>query len=104
MVGWCFRGRAGSMHRTLSGAVMDATELCARYAGGERVFRGEILRDLKLGSADLSDIDLHAADLSRADLSGARLTGADLSKAVLFAARLEGAQLIEAHIAGADLR
>lgn len=83
---------------------MDAKELLARYAAGERNFIG----------VDLSQADLRAEDLSGANLSNATLIeiysscvnlfGAKLSNANLRAADLIGANLFDAKLDGANLR
>lgn len=112
---------------------MDAEELLARYASGEREFigvdlRGDNLRGANLSNVNLTEACLLCADLSntnlsnatlveiysscvnlfRAKLSSANLRAADLSAANLFEAKLDGANLsganlIYANLAGANL-
>lgn len=50
---------------------MDADELLAKYAEGQRKFQAEKLAGIDLRGADLSGIDLQNADLTGADLSEA---------------------------------
>ncbi len=57
---------------------MNARELLARYAAGERQFSNVIL-----SQADLRDADLREFHLSDADLSKANLCAVNLSKACL---------------------
>lgn len=64
---------------------MTAAELHARYAKGERDFRGVDLRGLSLSKRrrEAAGMCLRGADLSGADLRGADLSGADLRDTVL---------------------
>ena len=60
---------------------MKASEVLARYAAGERNFRGvnlegQSLKGKDLSGADFSKADIHGADLSYANLTGAYFTGA----------------------------
>jgi 2-iminobutanoate/2-iminopropanoate deaminase len=57
---------------------MQADELLAKYAKGERQFSYAQLRGVGLKGADLSGIDLQSADLTGADLSEAILTKANV--------------------------
>lgn len=110
---------------------MDAKELLARYAAGERKFIGADLNGADLSDANLSEADLtcvnlrnanlrnanlsnaimicdlSAADLSNANLSGATLCAnlidADLSNANLSGANLSAAKLVFAKLHGANL-
>jgi uncharacterized protein YjbI with pentapeptide repeats len=95
---------------------MDAKELLARYAAGERNFIGANLNGADLSDAKLSDIDLTATTLKNvslrnADLTNAvliaNLTDADLSNANLSGATLCGdltdADLSNANLSGANL-
>lgn len=91
---------------------MDAKELLARYAAGERDFpeadlrvddfRGADLRSADLRLANLVRANFTGANLAYADLSGANLDGADLSS-TLYCARLVGANLRGAKFRGANL-
>lgn len=76
---------------------MDAKELLARYASGERNFRG-----LWLSGADLSYAKLSGADLAGARLVGARLVGAEMAGAILSGTELSEANFMDAELSGAD--
>jgi hypothetical protein len=87
---------------------MDISELLARYAAGERDFRGVNLGCAKLFCANLSGVNLSSADLRSAalmyvDLSGANLSGADLKYAHLSASNLSGSNLSNADLTYANL-
>jgi uncharacterized protein YjbI with pentapeptide repeats len=82
---------------------MDASELLARYAAGERDFCGIALSGADLSGADLCGADLCGANLSEANLTTANLTTADLTGAILCGANLCGAILCEANLTTADL-
>jgi uncharacterized protein YjbI with pentapeptide repeats len=87
---------------------MDASELLARYAAGERDFCGVDLSDAYLWGANLSGANLSEAklcgvNLSEANLSGANLSEANLSEADLWAANLSGVDLRGADLSSADL-
>lgn len=60
---------------------MNRAELLARYAAGERNFRGANLIGANLTSADLTGTDLTDAKLTCADLTCTDLTDADLTRA-----------------------
>jgi len=79
-------------------------ELLARYAAGERDFRGANLQGIELQYARLNGINfsrtvLYDARLCRIDLSGADLSGARLGDAVI-----EDIDLSEANLSGAVLQ
>jgi len=78
---------------------MTAAALLARYAAGERDFRG-----VNLESAGLAGAELALANLKRAMLEGANLEGASLAYANLTGATLEGANLADANLVGATLK
>jgi hypothetical protein len=87
---------------------VDAEELLARYAAGERVFGGATLFKADLRGADLRGARLSGADLRGANLTGVNLTGADLvsanlSRALLGVAWLRDADLRDADLGGANL-
>jgi uncharacterized protein YjbI with pentapeptide repeats len=62
---------------------MDAEELLARYAPGERLFCGAVLRGANLPEAALDHGNPIGADLRDANLAGALLSRAGLSRAEL---------------------
>ncbi|MBN3873856.1 pentapeptide repeat-containing protein [Nostoc sp. JL33] len=106
---------------------ITAEELLARYADGERDFRGieliqsegvpldssidlegAILRDINLRGAYLRQADLCRADLTGADLFGVSLEGAWLKRAIvrdanLYSANLSWCDLTEADLGGTNL-
>jgi hypothetical protein len=82
---------------------MDASELLARYAAGERDFCGVCFAQANLSEANLSEAILCPADLCEANLIGANLNGAILIGANLFGANLNGAILNGANLWGANL-
>lgn len=82
---------------------MDAKELLAKYAQGERDFTGIALGECQLIGSDLSDIILRGATLNVANLSSADLTRADLSQALLNVSRLTGVNLSQANLSGCKL-
>ena len=77
---------------------MNANELLAAYAAGQRDFSGA-----NLNGADLTRANLNGADLTRADLNGANLTRANLTRAILYGAILYDAILTRANLYGANL-
>ncbi len=77
---------------------MDASELLARYAAGERDFCGIALSGADLSDADLCGANLSEANLTTADLTGAILCGVNLSEANLTTADLTGANLCDAYL------
>jgi uncharacterized protein YjbI with pentapeptide repeats len=102
---------------------ITAEELLARYADGERDFRGieliqsegvpldssidlegAILRDINLRGAYLRQADLCGADMCGADLFGAYLERAWLDRAIVRDANLFSANLSWCHLTEADLR
>jgi uncharacterized protein YjbI with pentapeptide repeats len=83
---------------------MTAEELLARYAKGQRDFRGVILRGADLRQADLSFAVFQGADLTAANLGGANLFRSDLSRACLCEARLARVNGQQANFEWADLR
>jgi uncharacterized protein YjbI with pentapeptide repeats len=82
---------------------MDAKELLAKYAQGERDFTGIALGECQLIGAELSEIILRGATLNVANLSSADLYRADLSQALLNVSRLTGINLTEANLSGCKL-
>jgi uncharacterized protein YjbI with pentapeptide repeats len=82
---------------------MDAKELLAKYAQGERDFTGIALGECQLIGAELSDIILRGATLNVANFSSADLSRADLSQALLNVSRLTGVNLTEANLSGCKL-
>jgi isoamylase len=83
---------------------MDAAEVVARYAAGERNFRGMSLQRAALAWADLSGANFAEADLSDADLSQADLQQTNFRQANLSGVNFQGANLQGADLRGADLR
>ncbi|MEH2240309.1 pentapeptide repeat-containing protein [Nostoc sp.] len=102
---------------------ITAEELLARYADGERDFRGieliqsaeepqdnmidlqkAILRDINLRGAYLRQADLSEADLTGADLFGVSLESAWLKRAIVRDANLYSANLHWCSLHEADLR
>jgi uncharacterized protein YjbI with pentapeptide repeats len=92
---------------------ITAEELLARYADGERNFRGiELIQSegipqeasIDLEGAILRDINLRGADLCRADLCRADLTEADLFGVSLRLAWLKNAIIRDANLYSANLR
>ena len=82
---------------------MDAEELQAKYAAGERDFTAILLCEANLSRIDLSGANFTEAILSLTNLSGANLSGANMRKAKLNVARLSGANLNKANLSGAIL-
>ncbi|WP_407674182.1 pentapeptide repeat-containing protein [Nodularia harveyana] len=91
---------------------ITAEELLARYADGERDFRGiELIQSqgvpldssIDLEGAILRDINLRGAYLRQADLCKADLTGADLFGVSLESACLKGAIIRDANLYSANL-
>ena len=72
---------------------MNANELLAAYAAGQRDFSGANLNGADLTRANLYGANLTRADLNGADLNGADLTRANLTRAILYGANLNGADL-----------
>ncbi|MEH2012479.1 pentapeptide repeat-containing protein [Nostoc sp.] len=102
---------------------ITAEELLARYADGERDFRGieliqsegvpldssidlegAILRDINLRGAYLRQTDLCRADLTGADLFGVSLESAWLKHAIIRNANLHSVNLSSCDLTEADLR
>jgi hypothetical protein len=83
---------------------MDAKELLARYAAGERDFIGADLRAVNLSYAYLTKANLVAANLEGASLINATLVDANLERANLMGARLYAINLIIATLKGANLK
>jgi uncharacterized protein YjbI with pentapeptide repeats len=73
---------------------MDANTILKGYAAGERNFRSQDLKGLKLIKADLHGVDLTGADLSGSDLSDSDLSHVNLNWANLKGANLSGANLV----------
>jgi isoamylase len=84
--------------------MMDAAEVVARYAAGERDFRGVSLHQAALAWANLSGADFAEADLREADLSQADLRHTNFRRANLRGVNLQGANLQGANLLGADLQ
>jgi 2-iminobutanoate/2-iminopropanoate deaminase len=82
---------------------MDADELLAKYAEGERNFSSAKLSGINLKGADLREINLTTADLTTANLTSANFYNANLSKASLKGANLTQAYLVEADLSYANL-
>ncbi len=83
--------------------LMDAEELLARYAAGERDFIGVDLSEAHLVNANLSRANLGNANLSRAYLMDANLSSTNLSNANLVEAYLMDAVLNSANLSNASL-
>lgn len=82
---------------------MDAKELLARYAAGERKFIGADLNGASLKCARLCGANLRNANLSDANLVRSRLINADLRDANLSGANLTLSRLINADLRNANL-
>ena len=82
---------------------MDAEELIAKYAAGERNFTAILLCEANLSRIDLSGANFSEAILSLTNMSGTNLSNANMRKAKLNVARLSGANLHKANLSGAIL-
>ncbi|ELS03476.1 putative low-complexity protein [Xenococcus sp. PCC 7305] len=80
---------------------MKASEVLARYAAGERNFRGKNLRGQSFKGTNLSGADFTGTNLSGADFTGANLSGADFSGAEIRSTNFTGANLLGADFSGA---
>jgi uncharacterized protein YjbI with pentapeptide repeats len=79
-------------------ADMDANQVIARYANGERDFRLQDLKNLSFIHADLS-----GADFTGADLSGSDFSDSDLNHANFNWTNLKGANLSRTNLSGAKM-
>lgn len=82
---------------------MDAKQLLAQYAQGQRDFTGLVLGECQLIGCNLSGINLRGAQLNVANFSSADLSEADLSQAQLNVSRLTGVNLTRANLSGCKL-